>query len=112
MADCDLGRAADPHVVGTIWGSALWDLRSRLAVNAAEHALDADRLVLAMLLELGQPRAGGGSATVADVCRDRAGFEAGLAALLDADRGRFAGRYRSLILQVFAVRGIMIGERV
>jgi hypothetical protein len=34
MADYDHGERADPHTNGTIWATALWDLRQ--AINASE----------------------------------------------------------------------------
>jgi len=83
---------ADPHANGTIWGAALWDLRSRL--SAAEGALATDLLVLQALLLLGH------------VVVRRSSFQAGLAALLHADEVLHAARHRAIILNTFAQRGI------
>ncbi len=106
MAQYDSRRGADPHANGTIWGAALWDLRTRLASSDPLGAYRADLLVLASLLELGYRRDRVASPTVSSTRRARASFAAGLAALLAADKRRFAGRYRSVILEVFAARGI------
>lgn len=106
MADYDPAPRADPHGNGTIWGAALWDLRTRVAASEAQRAQICDRLVLAMLLELGRRHDVESTPTVAGTRRARAGFEVGLAALLAADARIFAGQHRALILQVFAARGV------
>jgi len=92
MQHFDPRPGADPHANGTIWGAALWDLRSRL--SAAEGALATDLLVLQALLLLGH------------VVVRRSTFQAGLAALLHADEVLHAARHRAIILNTFAQRGI------
>ena len=84
---------ADPHANGTIWGAALWDLRSRL--SPAEGALATDLLLLQALLLLGRLQT------------RRSSFPVGLAALLHADELLHAARHRAIILDTFAVRGIL-----
>ena len=106
MAEYDSERGADPHANGTIWGAAFWDLRTRLVSGEPQGAHLADLLVLASLIELGRGRDKVASPTVSSTRRARAGFAAGLAALLAADKRRFASRYRPVILEVFAARGI------
>src|SRR5262249_2791760 len=66
MADFDRRPTADPHANGTIWGTALWDMRRALSAEmggAEAHAGEtaADRLVLQWLLLLGQRPGGGAS---------------------------------------------------
>ena len=106
MAEYDSGRGADPHANGTIWGATLWDLRTRMATGDPQGVHSADLLVLASLLELGRPRDGMVPSTVSSTRRARAGFAAGLAALLAADKRRFASRYCPWIMEVFSARGI------
>ncbi len=93
MRDYDPGPGADPHANGTIWGAALWDLRSRL--GPAEGALATDLLVVQMLLLLGR------------LPLRRTSFQSGLAALLQADDLLNADRHRATILGTFAERGIV-----
>jgi hypothetical protein len=93
MRDYDPRPGADPHANGTIWGAALWDLRTRL--SPAHGALATDLLVVGMLLLLG--------------CLPlrRTSFQSGLAALLKADDLLNAARHRATILSTFAERGIV-----
>ncbi len=106
MADFDPGPRADPHANGTIWGAALWDLRTRITADPACGSRITDRLVLGMLLELGRRSGKASPATVAGTCRARDGFETGLSALLSADQLLQSGRHGALIAQVFAARGM------
>ena len=93
MQHFDARPDADPHANGTIWGAALWDLRSRL--SPAEGALATDLLVLRAFLLLGRLQT------------RRSSFPVGLAALLHADELLHAARHRAIILDTFAVRGIL-----
>ena len=105
MRDYDPQPGADPHTNGSIWGAALWDLRSRF--GAAEGVLAADLLVLKALLLLGRLQPPEGHRGPASLQRVRSSFPAGLAALLHADELLNAGRHRALIVSVFAARGIL-----
>ncbi len=101
MRDYDESPGADPHVNGTIWGAALWDLRTRL--SPANGARATDLLVVQMLLLLGR------------LPLRRTTFQSGLAALLHADELLNAARHRATILSSFAARGIVpdpIAQRV
>ncbi len=93
MQHFDTRPGADPHANGTIWGAALWDLRSRL--SPAEGARATDLLVLQALLLLRRVRT------------RRSSFQAALAALLHSDELLHAARHRAIILNTFALRGIL-----
>ena len=54
MADYDSGPKADEHLNGTIWGAALWDLRTQLAATMPDGSRQADLLVLKALLLIGK----------------------------------------------------------
>lgn len=99
MADFDPSSGADPHANGTIWGAALWDLRTRLGGTRR-----ADLLVLKALLVLGELTRSGG--TTARVRRASESYATGLGALLRADELLHAGRDGRTVLDVFAARGI------
>jgi hypothetical protein len=108
MADFDRRAGADPHANGTIWASALWDLRTRLAGIEARGATQTDRLVLAALLVLRRGPRGGASADPKSVRRAKRSFLAGLRALLEADEITNDGRYRCVINAAFKARGIVL----
>jgi hypothetical protein len=76
----------ESHYTGIIWGAACWDLRTRLGAEKT------DRLLFESLYYL--PR--DGSAT----------FPGALAAVLQADGSLHGGENRSMIREVFAVRGL------
>lgn len=102
MRDYDSRPGADPHANGTIWGAALWDLRTRL--YDAEGAVGTDRIVLQTLLLLGRLQT---SAGAAELARLRSRFGTGLAALVQADEVLNGGRHHATIRSVFAARGIL-----
>jgi poly-gamma-glutamate capsule biosynthesis protein CapA/YwtB (metallophosphatase superfamily) len=106
MADHDPSPNADPHANGTIWAAALWDLRTRIAATDPEGARTADRMLLQSLLLFGCLVGDEQPASVASIRRAREGFGAGLTTLLQADERMYAGRYRQMILDTFARRGI------
>ena len=56
MDDFDPAPQADPHSNGTVWGAALWDLRTRLDGSQRGGARYADTLVLKSLLLIGELR--------------------------------------------------------
>ena len=49
MADFDHDRSADPHLNGTIWGAALWDLRTALLERDPDGTRQTDLLLLQAL---------------------------------------------------------------
>jgi poly-gamma-glutamate capsule biosynthesis protein CapA/YwtB (metallophosphatase superfamily) len=110
FADYDHARAADPHVNGTIWAAALWDLRTRLGAITDDGPRRADQLVLQSLLELGR-MTGLGTPTRTEIRWIRAGLSAGLAALLRADEHLHGGAFRTEILATLGRRGIVPPEQ-
>ena len=106
MADFDVGRRADPHSNGTIWASALWELRIRLAAHARDGAQRADLIVLKSLLLLGDLVAPSEVPCRKVTRRIRSTFSNALVSLLRADEILFAGRHSQTIIAVFAARGI------
>jgi len=105
MAEYDSARGADPHTNGTIWGAALWDLRTQVAAHEPDGIRRIDLLVLKSLLLLGQLNYEQEGA-LKKVHRTRESFALGLKALLHADDLLYASQYRNLILTTFARRGI------
>lgn len=106
MATYDYGPKADVHTNGTIWGAALWDLRTQLGATDGEGLRQTDLLVLKALLLLGKLVPRWQEATVKNVRLTRKSFEVGLAALLLADELLYRGIHRETILEVFGRRGI------
>ncbi|HEY3412741.1 MAG TPA: CapA family protein [Armatimonadota bacterium] len=106
MADFDASPTADAHANGTIWGTALWDFRTAVALAEAGDGRRADRLVLQALHLMGRWYGEKERATVKGVCRARQEFATGLAALLQADNDLYGGAYRDSLLSAFARRGI------
>jgi len=106
MADYDSRPEADEHLNGTIWGAALWDLRTRFAAAQREGARQADLLVLKALLLIGKLDGPQGGDNAKRLRRIREHFGTGLAALLQADELLNASRNRSMILACFRKRGI------
>jgi len=122
MAEYDSRPGADPHANGTIWGAALWDLRTQVAANESDGVRRVDLLILKTLLLLG-PRAEATHETSGSYERPyQPGrrdvslppsdsslpppFALGLRALLHADELLYAGRYRDPILATFSRRSI------
>lgn len=106
MADFDSGPDADPHENGTIWGAALWDLRTRLTKRSPEGARRSDLLVLKSLLLLGTLTAPAGIPCRKVTRRLRNSFDTALACLRQADELLFDGEHGRDIVEVFAARGI------
>lgn len=98
--DFDDAPDADPHRNGTIWAAALWELRSAIG-----DARATDLLVLKMLL-LWREVISGPLASSAALLRSRESFAAALALLLHADDVVFGSAHRTLMVDVFATRGI------
>lgn len=110
MMDFDSCSTADPHVNGTIWGAALWDLRNVLCEHDAACARHSDLLVLCALHILGTIDSTVTRGKISTVCHQRNEYPTALSALLQADQQLHAGRYCTLIHQVFARRGIYASE--
>jgi len=106
MDDYDAGPQADPHANGTVWGGALWDLRSRLLSARGDGARRTDSLLLQALLLMGETPAPAPPPTARAVRRARSSFPVALAALLRADEMLHSGRHRQDILDSFAGRKI------
>jgi hypothetical protein len=101
------GRAGDAHANGTIWGAALWDVRSAIARRSSrpDTGRAADRLVLQALLLIGA-NAGPEHATAREIARSRRSFRGAGRALLEADAILYNGALRDLVAGALAGRGI------
>ena len=106
MANYDPSPGADAHTNGTIWATALWDLRMRLSATEPGGVRQADLLVLKALLLLGQLVELGREANVTSIRRARQTYAVGLTALIQADEVLYEGRNREPILASFARRGV------
>lgn len=101
MDEYDSGPRADPHANGTIWGAALWDLRTLVAAHEVDGIRLVDLLVLKTLLLLEQQEG-----VLRQIHSKPESFVLGLRSLLQADEQLYAGRHHKLILTTFARRGI------
>lgn len=108
MADFDGCPDADPHANGTIWGAALWDLRTHMEATEPDGAHLADRLLVQALLLLAQRRADASAGGARQIQRARASFASGLNALLEADAMLYGGRYHAAVSTLFSTRGIYL----
>lgn len=106
MADYDSSPKADPHLNGTIWAAALWDLRTRLEATEPAGGRRTDLLVLKALLELGNITSPEGEAPTEYLPRVRASCQVGLVSLLRGDELLNGGRYREVMLACFSRRAI------
>jgi hypothetical protein len=106
MVDFDTSPTADAHANGTIWGAALWDLRTRLGQSEPEGVRQTDLMVLKALLLIGRLPKESSDASVRAIRRVRGSYVVGLAMLLRADELLNAGRYREIIVSTFSKRGI------
>ncbi|MHB8645550.1 MAG: CapA family protein [Thermomicrobiales bacterium] len=111
MAAYDDSATADPHTNGTIWGAALWDLRTGMAARCPDGGRRADLLVLKGLLFMGQVGREGSGMTRRCIRQMREPFSMGLTMLLTAEEALYAGQYRDLIGETFAQRGIFLAYR-
>ena len=111
MADFDHDKKADPHLNGTIWGAALWDLRTRLSTDNPKGARQTDLLLLKALLLIGKTMGPANPPTLQSVRMARKSFEIGLSALLQADEILFSDRHRAIIVKTFADRGIQASSK-
>jgi len=106
MADYDFHPKADEHLNGTVWGAALWDLRTQLANAEPNGSRSADLLVLQALLLIGKLTSLHNGEGLKQLRRARANYSVGLSTLLQADELLNDRGYRSTILACFARRGI------
>ena len=106
MADFDHDRRADPHLNGTIWGAALWDLRTTLAARETNGTRKTNLLLLQALLLIGKMTGDENPSTPESVREARGSYSVGLAALLLADEKIFGNQHRDTILETFSKRGI------
>ena len=106
MADYDHDRSADPHLNGTIWGAALWDLRIALAARDVEGTRKTNLLLLQALLFIGKMAGDEFPPTPESVREVRDSYATGLAALLLADEKLFGHQHRDVIVETFSKRGI------
>lgn len=106
MVDYDTGPQANVHTNGTIWGAALWDLRTQLTATEPDGARQSDLLLLKALLLIGKLVPRWQKTTVDNVRRARKDFQVGLTALLLADELLNRGQHRKILLEIFSKRGI------
>src|SRR5260370_13645560 len=85
MADYDTGPRADVHANGTIWGAALWDLRTQMSATEPDGIRKTDLLVLKALFLMGKLTPRWQETSVANVRRARHNFDVGLTSFLLAD---------------------------
>jgi hypothetical protein len=106
MAQYDVSPKADAHANGTIWGAALWDMRTRLSLTGPEGARHADLIVLQALLLLGRLVDRSDEPSVRGSRALRRSFATGAAAILQANEILNSGKYKDIILSSFSKRGI------
>ncbi len=104
VADIDPQPDADPHLNGTIWASALWDLRVHFSSTDVGGVRMSDRLILQAMLVMGHEEK---LSTHQRKHSVQAAFSEGLSALLMADETLFSGSHISDITTLFARRGIL-----
>ena len=106
MAEYDSRRGADPHANGTIWGAALWDLRSQLRAIEPDGARTTDLLLLQALILIGGLIDPQRQPSITRIRRIREPFAVGVAALLQADALLYHARHHDTIVSCFARRGV------
>jgi Fungalysin metallopeptidase (M36) len=106
MENYDSGPRADVHSNGTIWGAALWDLRTQMTAKEPRGIRKADLLVLKALVLMGKLTPQGQEMSVASVRLARKHFDVGLTSLLLADEQLNRCENREIILGTFGKRGI------
>lgn len=104
------GRAGDPHANGTIWASAIWELRSRIATRTFPpmSGKSVDRLIVQALLLIGEdpPSSATAGERVRSLTAARRSFRRAAETLLRADALLYRGRLRDDIVGALATRGI------
>jgi len=111
MTDYDAGARADPHSNGTIWGAALWDLRTQMSALESDGTCKTDLLVLKALLLMGKLTPRWQETTATNVQLARRNFDVGLTSLLLADEQLNQGHNQKIILEIFTKRGIQPAPR-
>ena len=106
MEDYDTGPRADVHANGTIWGAALWHLRTQMSATEPNGIRKTDLLVLKALLLMGKLTPRWQEASVTSVRLARKNFDAGLTSLLLADEQLNQSQNQKTILEIFGKRGI------
>jgi hypothetical protein len=106
MKDYNFGKKADSHRNGTIWASALWDLKESLRETTANGGRRSDLLVLKTLILLGQLSGCEKGNSRKSIRLARNDFGVALSLLLRADELLYTGENRGRILNTFAARGI------
>src|SRR5260370_3612881 len=106
MAEYDTGPRGDVHANGTIWGAALWDLRTQMAATEPDGIRKTDLLVLNALVLMGKLTPRWQETSVASVRLARKNFDVGLTLLLLADERLNRSQNQKTILEVFGKRGI------
>jgi len=106
MKDYDTRPRADVHANGTIWGAALWDLRTQMAAKESGGVRKTNLLVLKALLLMGMLTPRWQETSVASVRLARKNFDVGLTSLLLADEQLNRCQNRETILGVFGKREI------
>jgi hypothetical protein len=106
MEDYDTGPRADVHANGTIWGAALWDLRTQMSATKPDGIRKTDILVLKALLLMGKLTPRWQETSVTSVRLARKTFDVGLASLLLADEQLNQSQNQTTILEIFSRRGI------
>jgi len=104
MQDYDERPGADPHLNGTIWAAALWELRTRMTAKLGDGGFQADLIIIESLLRLGQV-SDGPPATLRGTRRLRNDYRTALTCLVRAEQS-LAGSHRDLVTSTFAKRGI------
>jgi hypothetical protein len=107
MEDYDTGPQADVHSNGTIWGAALWDLRTQLAATEPGGIRKTDLLVLNALILIGKLTPRWQETSVTSVRLARKHFDVGLTSLLLADEQLNRSQNQKTILEIFGKRGIL-----
>jgi Fungalysin metallopeptidase (M36) len=106
IGDYDTRLRADVHANGTIWGAALWDLRTQMSATQHDGIRKTDILVLKALLLMGKLKPGWQETSVTSVRLARKNFDVGLASLLLADEQLNQSQNRKTILEIFSRRGM------
>jgi hypothetical protein len=106
MEDYDIRPRADVHANGTIWGAALWDLRTQMAAKEPDGIRKTDLLVLKALVLMGKLTPRWQETSVASVRLARKNFDVGLTSLLLADEQLNRSQNHKTILEIFSKRGI------
>jgi hypothetical protein len=106
MEDFDTGPRADVHTNGTIWGAALWDLRTQMAAKEPDGIRKTDLLLLKALVLMGNLIPRWQETSVASVRLARKNFDVGLTSLLLANEQLNRSQNQKTILEIFGKRGI------